>query len=294
MTTKSTNNQNAVITDADGIARYEFGSVGEAVIDAMADYAQNDHNRELIRERISIHTAGGGDDWANYYNREKMLAAIANPPSALVEAVDAMRAELTAELAPPTTARRRVRHGQEFGDELDSDRWLVRDLAPWDRNVREMQPKRTVTIGVNLSVSAAQTAEELIYRGAAAVALADIITARGVNVGIVAFWTIEDMSTHCRKVVGKYVVKSPDMPLDLGAVTTALSEIAFARLVGLYGLARLIPGKLAQGLGCVAKLPAQDRRELDYFVDERITSREMAAGWLRKAMAKQESEVAHV
>ena len=55
--------------------------------------------------------------WANYYTQEKPLDAIGSPPQALVDAVDQMRAEL----ASPATARRRVRHGQEFGDELDSD-----------------------------------------------------------------------------------------------------------------------------------------------------------------------------
>jgi len=287
-------NLNTIITDADGVARWEFGSVGEAVIDALADYAQTDSSRELIRERFAIHTSGSGDRWANYYTREKLLAAIANPPTELVDAVDQMRAELTAELAPPATPRRRVRHGQEFGDELDSDRWLVRDLAPWDRNVREMQPKRTVTIGVNLTVSAGQRAEELLYRGAAAVALADILTQRGVNVGIVAFWSISDMSRQCPKVVGRYVVKRPDMPLDLGSVTTALSEIAFARLVALYGLARHVPGRLHEGLGMCEDLPKQDRQGLDYFIEKSVTGRDAAANWLRRAMASQESEVAHV
>ncbi len=277
--------RNPVCQDADGIARYEFGSVGEAVIDSMADYAQNDGNLEYIRERLAEHLTGS-DDWGNYYTREKLLDAIGNPPAALVEAVEAMRAELTEELAPPATPRRRVRHGQEFGDELDSDRWLVRDLAPWDRNVREMQPKRTVTIGVNLTVSCMQRAATLLYRGAAAVALADILTARGVNVGIVAFWSCSDISPQCPKVVARYTVKQPDMPLDLGAVTTALSEIAFARIVGLYGLGRHVPGELHRGMGVCEKLPVQDRRGLDYFVGQDITYRDAAVCWLRRAMAR--------
>lgn len=285
--------QKTLITDADGVARLEFDSVGEAVTDALADYAQTPGNLDFIRERVAGHLTGS-DRWGNYYTMEKLLDAIGNPPAELVEAVDAMRAELTAELAPPTTARRRVRRGQEFGDELDSDRWLVRDLAPWDRNVREQQPKRTVTIGVNLTVSCMQRAETLLYRGAAAVALADILTARGVNVGIVAFWSCSNISTRVDKIVSRYTVKRPDMPLDLGAVTTALSEIAFARIVGLYGLGRHVPGELHRGMGVCEKLPVQDRRGFDYFLESDVTSRTAASAWLHAAMAKQESEVAHV
>ena len=282
-----------LIADADGVARLEFDSVGEAVIDALSDYAQTPGNLAFIRERVAEHLTGS-DRWGNYYTREKLLDAIANPPAELVEAVDAMRAELSEELAPPTTARRRVRRGQEFGDELDSDRWLVRDLAPWDRNVREQQPKRTVTIGVNLTVSCMQRAETLLYRGAAAIALADILTARGVNVGIVAFWSCSNISTTVNKIVSRYTVKRPDMPLDIGAVTTALSEIAFARIVGLYGLGRHVPGKLHEGMGICEDLPVQDRRGFDYFIEKNVTDRTAAAAWLRAAMAKQESEVAHV
>ena len=151
-----------------------------------------------------------------------------------------------------------------------------------------------MTIGVNLTVHSGQRAEHLLWRGAAAAALADILTGRGINVEIVAFWTISDMSTASKMVVSRYVVKRADMPLDLGAVSVALSEIAYARLVALYGLARHLPGVLSDGLGSCNTLPPQDRAGIDYLAESNITSRTAAESWLRASASQQETEVLHV
>ena len=282
---------NPVRRDADGIDRITFDSVGEAVIDALADYAQNEGNLKMIRENLAGHLTGS-DPWANYFTKEKLLSVIANPPAELLEAVDAMRQELVDEVQPPTCPRRRVRHGQEFGEELDSDRYLSRDMNPWDRSVRETQPRRTVTIGVNLTVSCGQRSNDLLWRGAAAVALADILTQRGINCEIVAFWTMKELSTSSRMVVAKYMVKRADMPLDLGSVALVLAEIAFARLIGLYGLARHVMGGLSEHLGFVAPLPDVDRAGIDYLSDQDITYRGAAESWLRNASARQGTEAA--
>lgn len=285
--------RNPVHRDADGIDRITFDSVGEAVIDAMADYAQNDGNRQFIESRLSSHM-NGRDVWANRYTRDKLLATIANPPQHLLNAVEDMRRQLVDEISPPVCTRRRVRRNQEWGDELEAESVLNRSLTPWERMTRENQPRRCVTIGVNLTVSSGHRAEHLLWRGAAAAALADILTARGINVEIVAFWTIGQMSSESRMVVSRYVIKRPDMPLDLGSVSVALAEIAYARLVALYGLARHLPGVLDDGLGVCEKLPAADRSGIDYLAESDITSRSAAESWLRASAIQQESGVLHV
>lgn len=284
---------NPVVRDIDGIDRITFGSVGEAVIDSMADYAQGEGNRADIASRLSAHMSGK-DAWANFYTKARLLDTIANPPRPLMEAVEEMRRQLVNEISPPVCTRRRVRRNQDFGDELTPESVLVRSLTPWERMTRETQPRRSVTIGVNLTVSCRQRAEELLWRGAAAAALADILTQRGINVEIVAFWTIGHMSSGSRMVVSRYIVKRPDMPLDLGAVSVALAEIAYARLVALYGLARHMPGTLDDGMGCCEELPVQDRAGIDYLAATNITNRTAAESWLRASASRQESEVCHV
>lgn len=285
--------RNPVVRESDGVHRITFGSIGEAVIDSLADYAQNEGNRTMISGRMAEHMTGR-DRWANNFTKAMLLDVIEHPPKHLLEAVDQMRQSLMDEVCPPASTRRKVRRNQDWGDELTPESVLVRSLTPWERMARENQPKRSVTIGVNLTVNSGQRAEHLLWRGAAATALADILTQRGMNVEIIAFWTIGRMSSQSRMVVAKYVVKAADMPLDIGSAAVALSEIAYARLVALYGLARHLPGVLHEGLGECETLPRQDREGIDYLAESNITSREGAESWLRSAAALQESEALHV
>jgi len=208
--------------------------------------------------------------------------------------VEEMRQSLMDEVCPPVCSRRRVVRNQEWGDELNVEQVLSRNLTPWERMSRETQPRRSVTIGVNLTVHAGQRAEHLLWRGAAAAALADILTQRGVNVEIVAFWSIGRISNRSDMVVSRYVIKRADMPLDLGAVSVALAEIAYARLICLYGLGRHLPGILSKHLGHCQSLPEADKAGIDYLAERNVTSREAAETWLRDSAARQESGVLHV
>jgi hypothetical protein len=280
---------NPVRRDSDGIDRITFDSVGQAVIDSLADYAQNEGNQQFIAGRLAEHMSGK-DVWANHFTKAKLLEVIENPPKQLLDAVEQMRQSLMDDVCPPVCTRRHVRRNQDFGDELTPESVLVRSLTPWERMARETQPKRSVTIGVNLTVHSTLRAEHLLWRGAAAAALADILSQRGLNVEIVAFWTISGLSNKSKMVVARYVVKRPDMPLDLGSVSVALAEIAFARLIALYGLARHMPGTLHDALGLCEILPPQDRSGIDYLVETYVTSRDAAESWLTSCANQQESE----
>jgi hypothetical protein len=277
----------------DGVYRYEFGSVTEAVKDAMDDYAQNDGNAEFIRRRLG-HALSGRDSWANRFTQARFLKELANPSKHLLEAVDRMRERLVGEVATPSTPMRKIRRGQEFGEELDSDRWLARSLNPWERTVREHQPRRTVTIGCNLTVNAGAQPEELLYRGAAALALADILSQRGVNVGINLYYCANYVTSTVDKAVVKYAVKDPLMPLDISAVAFAMCEIAFFRVVGALGSPRHFTGTLNESLGRAANLPRSDRETIDYLIDADVLGQAAAEEWLRGCLAATESEVCHV
>ena len=278
---------------ADGVWRFEFGSVGEAVKDALDDFAQNMTSQEHLRKRMA-EALSGRDEWSNHFTRDRFLRELSKPARHLMEAVDRMREKLIGDVVQPTTPRRRVRHGQEFGDELDVDRYLARDPLVWDRSVREVQPRRTVTIGCNLAVNAHVKPEELLYRGAAALALADILTSRGVSVGIVAFDSIQQPTDLVEHGVIRYTLKDSLMPLDLGAITFSLCEIAWFRIVGAVGGSRHWPGRLNMSLGRAANLPEADRQGLDYLVDADVLGEEAAVEWLKGCLANTESEVCHV
>jgi hypothetical protein len=278
---------------ADGVYRYEFASVGEATRDALEDYAQNLSAQKFLRQRLTW-ALGGRDSWANHYTREKFLGSISDPPKHLLEAVEKMRAHLVGAVTAPVTQRRKVRRGQEWGEELDVDRYLARDPSPWDRNTRERQPRRTVTIGCNLTVNAYVTAEQLLYRGAVALALADVLVSRGVNVGIVAFDCTADPTNTVKLALTRYTIKDPLMPLDLGAVAFSMCEIAWFRIVGAVGQMRHCVGQHDESLGQAAKLPEADRAGLDYVVDANVLGETQATEWIKGCLASQEGEVCHV
>ena len=144
--------KNAAMRCADGIWRHEYASVTEAVRNALDDYAQNDSTRKYLRGRLD-YALSGRDGWAHDFTKDRFLRELSDPSAELLEAVDRMRERLLGDVAAPSMPRRRIRRGQEFGEEIDSDRFLARSLTPWDRNVREQQARRTVTIGCNLSVN---------------------------------------------------------------------------------------------------------------------------------------------
>ena len=285
--------ENCATRCADGVWRYECGSVTEAVKDALDDYAQNANTQEYLRGRL-LTALSGGDDWANNFTRARFLKELSEPSRHLLDAVDRMRERLVGEVATPSTPRRRVRRGQEFGEELDSDRYLAHSLSPWDRNVREQQTRRTVTIGCNLSVNAGVRPEQLLYRGAAALALADILSSRGVNVGIVLFNSRTDPTDRVERAVERYVVKDPLMPLDVSAVAFAMCEIAFFRVAMALGGMRHFPGSMHESLGHARNLPAADREGLDFLIEADVLSEDAATAWLTTCLAGQESEVCHV
>jgi len=275
---------------SDGIHRYEFASVSDAVEDALCDYAQNDTNAERIRATQSS-ALSGSDRWGNYFTRERLLGELHSPSQELLGAVDEMREQLIGSLDLPTTPRRKVRRGLDWGDELDADRWVNRDPNAWERSIREAQPRRTVTIGCNITVAAMVKPEQLLYRGAAALALADILTQRGCNVTIVLFKSVHNSTRSVDWGVIRYEVKSPLMPLDLSAVAFAMCEIAFSRIVGVCGECRHWPGVLTSGFGHPAPVPPADREGIDYLIDADCLSREAAESWLKSQLG---SEVCHV
>jgi len=276
---------------ADGVYRYEYTSITDAVQTALSDYAQNAGNQEFLRNRMN-EALSGKDPWASRYTRERFLGELANPKQSLLDAVDKMRAQLVESVELPSRPRRRIRHGQEFGEELDVDRWLSRDPYCWDRNVREQQPSRYVTIGCNLAVNASVKASQLLYRGAAALALADILTQQGVNVEIVCFDSVRRPTEVVQQGVIRYVVKAGNMPLDIASVAFAMCEIAFFRVVGAIGGSKHWPGKISEGLGSAAALPAADRKGLDYLIDSNVLGEHAAAEWLRNIVKSR--EVQHV
>jgi hypothetical protein len=280
---------------SDGVYRYEWTSVTAAVNDAInTSDALSDYNKSYCNSRIE-HALSGSDRWNHNYTRQKFEHDLANPPEHIMDAVEELKSEIDQEINVLGTApRRKVRRGQEFGEEIDADRFLARIPNVWDRNVRELRERRIVTIGVNLAISGKHDYEKLLYRGAAALALADVLVQRGYNVGITLYESRTNPTSAISRFCSKVIVKEPQMPLDTASVAFSICEIAFFRTALAIGAVRKMPGKVDTCLGSPARLFENDRKEVDYMIDSDVLSKYAAIDWIKNAVAKTDKEVAHV
>lgn len=276
-----------VSAGSDHVHRVEFESITEVVREALSDNASCAENRKKVAGLLDRHLTGD-NKWANHFTRATLLEQITDPKAALTDAVDAMRAELTESVDVPCAPRRKIRRGQDWGETLDPDRVLSRDPMPWERVDRLPQEKRLVQIGCNLSVSARVKPRELLYRGAAALALADHLTSLGYSVSITLYKVAAQVTTEVQKSVTKVLVKRPDMPMDVGALAFSMCEIAFFRCAILPASARRLPGTIIDGFGTPREIPEADKAGMDFVIEEDVLSKEAAVEWLRRCLKREE------
>ena len=271
----------------DGVYRYHWESISALVADAARNAAQS----PAWLTELDGWLGKAGTRFMNGMTLAKLAVAVSQPDASLLQAVDELRAEIADSVQLPKAARRHVVHARECGQELDPD--AVRERRPnaWDGTARQPTPSRCVTIGINLSANCHLRQEHLLYRGAAACALADVLSERGVNVRIVAFDATRDPSEAVKLGVVSVELKAADMPMDLAAVATAACDIGFFRLGVVTAQCRRWPGdKPDDGLGYATALPAADRAGIDYLVEQHVTTREAAVEWLRAATQSTQGE----
>ena len=158
-----------------------------------------------------------------------------------VEAVERMVAELDAgDLPRPANRRRKMRFSEDDGDELDYDR--LRCGQPFWRSTRRQNTRgpQTVTIVIDVNANCKVDHEDILWRGAAAIAMTKILEEAGFRVEL---WTIHcarkvysNGQGHCNAVC----LKRPGDPLDIATFTAAVSgwfyrsSMFLAKAIGNY------------------------------------------------------------
>jgi hypothetical protein len=127
------------------------------------------------------------------------------------------------ELPAPTSVRRRARWAED-GDELDNDRLRAGQQDCWRAMARQScrQP-RTISIVVNVVTPGSRDSQEVMWRGAAGVVLANILEQAGYWV---EFWAAEYGHNTYRDglpVLQAVCVKRADQPLDLSTLVNTIS-----------------------------------------------------------------------
>ena len=78
------------------------------------------------------------------------------------------------------------------------------------------------------------------------------------------------------------------MPMDLGSLALCCCDIGYFRIVGIFGRARHLPGRI-EAYGRTILLPPADRAGLDYLIDSDVLSRGAAAAWLKNVLTPLET-----
>ena len=148
--------------------------------------------------------------------------------------VDRMLADLNdTEMPRPKSRKRRTRFSEDNGDELDYDR--LRDGRDYWRTSRRENTHgpSTITIVVNVGANCKTKAGDILWRGAAAIALATRLEEAGYRVEIWAGWRSDNLRStkqnpQCKQDydvtgVAAICLKRPDDPVDPSTLVAAVS-----------------------------------------------------------------------
>jgi len=197
------------------------------------------------------------DGWKSQSNKTSGLSHFSRKADTSwlgVPSVDALRKVLTkgwqagaeridkiplGELPEPTSIRRRrVRADQ--GDELDMQAVYRGDLSrAWSRTKRQSRASvRSVSIVIDLAGNSNVTSEQLFWRGASGLRLADELTKAGYSVAIYGAAGAADVSVEGYENVAQFVeIKAEDSPLDMDRLAALTGLSGFFRtslFAGIY------------------------------------------------------------
>ena len=282
------------MTESGGRVDIEFGRLLEAAESAAAFGKGNNTEPTFLDSSIK------SNERKEFLSRRTvpgLIRMIKDGNPEMTQLVEQLREEISSDTVLPTEDRRRVRRGRDCGDEIEVDRFLNRIPEMWSRIEGDQVPARRIVITINGSVSYKQKQDELGYRAAAAIALADKLTELGASVEVrLMICTTNNPTSEVREYVASVVVKQSDQPMSIPDLATACCDIGAFRLAMVYGTTRHLRGTVRMGLGTPQAIPA-DRQIGDFIADRDITNRTQAVQWVQDSINKfsnSNSEVAHV
>lgn len=145
-----------------------------------------------------------------------------------IDTLDRMREELAdCELPAPVNRRRRPRWSEESGDELDLDR-LRSGQSYWRECVRQHHNGPTsLTLLVSVASPARLTPEQILWRGAAAIVLAELLEASGYSVELWAMQCTEGTYSDGADNLTAVQLKAAGEPLDPSSLVNVVSGWAY-------------------------------------------------------------------
>lgn len=260
----------------------EFASMTDAARVACSKGQGNLANVACLDKSLD---KNDGTRFFNHRSLDRVHELIRTGSQSLADLVEQLRAEIASEVPVPTENRRRIRRGRETGDEIDADRFLNRIPEMWSRIEQDQRPARRVVVTINGTVNYSETQDNLGYRAAAAIALADALTERGASVEVRLVARVTSPTSEVDDYTASIIVKPSDQPLSIRDLATTCCDIGVFRLGMVYGTTRLLPGTVSAGLGSAARLPPTGNHG-DFIADRDVDSRDRAIAWVRDSLTR--------
>jgi len=226
-----------------------FESVGEIV--ERSKLPVGDCNWDVRHSGNSyVQTTGGwiGREFASW--KEMQEAANGLWPDGM-EILNRMRRDIAdTQLPMPVSRRRKLRWSEDNGDEVDNDR-LRSGQQFWRESHRATRRgPATRTIVVDVGANCGTDPADILWRGAAAVALTEALESAGYRIELWAVWHTRNCYSDGRKPENALIsvnLKRPSDQLEVSSLVNAVSGWFF-RTVMFHELLTS-PRKVSYGLG---------------------------------------------
>lgn len=202
------------------------------VYDNMQEFLEEIRRVPEGRAAKHDHTANpafAGRDFGGSW--DAVYAAVNEPWEEGIEMLEQMLEQLdAADLPQPVSRRRKVRYNEDDGDELDYDR--VRCGQPYWRASRRQNTRgpQTITIVIDVTTPHYEMARDILWRGAAAIALAKRLEEAGYRVEL---WAVNTTSGLWDGNTTGFIavrLKRPSDPIDCATLVSAVSGWAYRTL----------------------------------------------------------------
>lgn len=205
------------------------------------------------------------------------------------DGADKLRTIATKEIKPASIRRRRERSDQ--GDELDMQAVWRGDISrAWTRTRRQTRTgARSVSLICNVSCSYAAKADDLFWRGASALKLAEELSLAGYSVAIYAATGSHGMDADYSLGAAQFLeIKAEDAPLDVSSLAAIVAMPGFKRTRMHTGSVEICD---REGLDCnnglgsprseyIAKAIPMLPIPQSAFIQPEVNSREEAEAWI--------------
>ncbi len=243
-----------------------FDSVDD-IVESTEDCLGQKTRTGLQKHRFSVHTYG----WLgrSIYTWEQVKAACFDPEPDVLESMESIVERLKKhDLPEPKSRRRRRIWSDSSGSEVCSNRWMSGE--PYWRSMQKgmVNGPANVTLLTNLDGSGDDSPEEIAWRGAGAVVIADILEQSGYNVEML-MWNKGDgvFNGNIRGQFTTVRMKEFGAFLDIGGIMNVLSGW-FLRAVVFNSFNNCPVGN--NNLGSVNKRLGKCDKHLDIGSDTRV------------------------